>query len=66
LIMFPFSFSHLLFHTDPSLPPPSHHDCFLLPFKWDWIILTWALWLVKLLEFSGLCPGYSVLFFFFR
>ena len=40
---------------------PSPCDCFLLPPKWDWIILTLELWVAKLCV-CGLYPGHSVLF----
>jgi hypothetical protein len=51
-------------HTRPpphplSLPvSPSHPwDCFILPPKWDWGILTWGLQLVDFFEFCGLYLG---------
>jgi hypothetical protein len=45
--------------VSPSLPTC---DCFLLPPKWDWGVLTWAFQFVELFEFCGLYLGYSVLF----
>jgi hypothetical protein len=48
-----------LSHPGPFLPLSSH-DFLLLPPIWDWGILTWALWLVKILELCGFYPGYSV------
>ena len=40
-------------------------DCFLLPPKWDWCVLTWAFQFFELFEFCVLYLGYSVFFFFF-
>ena len=60
------------FFSSPShLPPRSPTlslsfsascDFFLLPSKWDWGILTWALWLDNLFKFCGMYSGYSTLF----
>jgi hypothetical protein len=41
----PCSFLLLLLLLPRSLSSYAFHDCFLLPPKWDWSILTWALWL---------------------
>jgi hypothetical protein len=51
-IMFPSAPSlHFSCLVLPSLP---HCGCFLLSSKWDWVIHTWALQLVDLLEFCRL------------
>ena len=49
----------------PSQVPPSFPtcDCFLLPPKWDWGVLSWTHQLVDIFEFCGLYFGYSILFF---
>ena len=57
----------IMFPSSPPWPlralhPPFLCDCFLFPPKWDWGVFIWALWLVNLLEFCGLYPGYSVFF----
>jgi hypothetical protein len=53
------SLTHFPFQDPPSLPT---WDCFLLPPKWDWGVLTWALQLVEIFDFCLLYLGYSILF----
>jgi hypothetical protein len=46
-----------------TFPPSSSAptcDCCLLSPKWDWGILTWALWFVHLFEICGLYVGNSI------
>ena len=51
---------HFLSQVLPSLPTC---NCFLLPPKWNWGVLTWALQFVDLFELCGLYLWYSELLF---
>jgi hypothetical protein len=63
---FPVPTPYLIMSSSPlhlSSPYPLLlFNYFLLPPKWHWSIITWALLLINLLDFCGLYPRYSVLF----